>query len=39
MWESILNITGQKAQEGVDVRLICDDLGCIFKLPQKYTET
>lgn len=38
MWESILNILARKAQEGVDVRLIYDDLGCIFKLPQKYHQ-
>ena len=36
MWNSILEILRRKAQEGVDVRLIYDDLGCMFRLPKDY---
>ena len=38
MWNSILEILARKAQAGVDVRLIYDDLGCIFKLPKNYDK-
>lgn len=36
MWDSILEILEQKAEEGLDVRLIYDDFGCISKLPPHY---
>lgn len=36
MWDSILDILVQKASEGVDVRVLYDDAGCISKLPAKY---
>ena len=32
-WDPILDILCQKAAEGVDVRLIYDDIGCLFTLP------
>ncbi len=35
-WNSILEILKQKVQEGVDVRIIYDDMGCIVTLPNKY---
>ncbi len=38
MWNTILSILEQKAKEGVDVRIIYDDIGCFFKLPYKYNE-
>lgn len=38
MWDSILEILKQKVEEGVDVRLIYDDMGCLQKLPYKYNE-
>lgn len=38
MWHSILEILTEKAQKGVDVRLIYDDLGCAFRLPPKYDQ-
>ena len=38
MWNSILNILEEKAKSGVDVRVIYDDLGTIFKLPETYAE-
>lgn len=36
MWDSILDVLKQKANEGVDVRVIYDDFGCILTLPKKY---
>ena len=36
MWDTILDILEQKAKEGLDVRLIYDDVGCISLLPYKY---
>lgn len=38
MWSSILGILEEKVKEGVDVRLIYDDMGCITTLPKKYNE-
>lgn len=36
MFQTITDILEQKAKEGVDVRLIYDDVGCINKLPPQY---
>lgn len=36
MWNSLLNILIRKAREGLDVRLIYDDVGCIMTLPYHY---
>lgn len=36
MWNTILDILKQKVQEGVDVRVIYDDVGSIATLPQHY---
>ena len=36
MWEEILNILRQKAAQGVDVRVIYDDFGCLPGLPRNY---
>ena len=36
MWNSILEILEQKVKEGVDVRLIYDDMGCVTTLPHRY---
>lgn len=36
MWDSMLEILEEKATEGVDVRMIYDDVGSIFVLPWKY---
>lgn len=33
MWDAILEILARKARAGVDVRLIYDDMGCMFTLP------
>ena len=36
MWQTILDILERKAKEGVDVRLLYDDFGCLTTLPHKY---
>ncbi len=36
MWNSILDILRQKQKEGVEIRIMYDDFGCMFKLPQNY---
>lgn len=36
MWNSILEVLKRKAKQGVLVRLIYDDMGCFFTLPQDY---
>ena len=38
MWNTILEILERKAAQGVDVRVIYDDFGCLFTLPFKYNE-
>ena len=38
MWNSILDILVEKAYEGVDVRVIYDDIGCMLTLPYKYDK-
>ena len=38
MWDSILEVLEEKAKEGVDVRLIYDDFGCISTLKRKYDK-
>lgn len=36
MFDSIVDILEEKAKEGVQVRLIYDDMGCVDKLPPHY---
>ncbi len=38
MWNSILDVLVEKADKGVDVRVIYDDFGCLMALPYKYNE-
>lgn len=38
MWDTVLHILKEKVKEGVEVRLIYDDVGCITLLPYKYYE-
>lgn len=38
MWDSILEVLVEKVQEGVDVRFMYDDLGCIQTLPKNYDK-
>ncbi|MDE7394545.1 MAG: cardiolipin synthase [Clostridiales bacterium] len=35
-WDELVEILRVKAAEGVDVRLIYDDIGCLFTLPYRY---
>ena len=37
-WDNILEILKQKVKDGVDVRVIYDDMGCIVTLPNKYYD-
>ena len=36
VWNSILQVLKHKADEGVEVRVIYDDIGCMTKLPGNY---
>ncbi|MEG1296358.1 MAG: phospholipase D-like domain-containing protein, partial [Niameybacter sp.] len=38
MWNGILEILEEKAKQGVDVRVIYDDMGCILTLPYGYDK-
>ncbi len=38
MWNAILEVLAEKAAAGVDVRVIYDDVGCIFTLPNDYDK-
>lgn len=39
MWDTILDILVKKVKEGVEVRLLYDDAGCIATLPIDYVHT
>lgn len=39
MWNAVLEVLERKVREGVEVRLIYDDVGSVFLLPKKYYET
>lgn len=38
MWNTILKVLEQKAAQGVDVRVMYDDVGCFVKLPKDYRK-
>ncbi|MBQ5748880.1 MAG: cardiolipin synthase [Oscillospiraceae bacterium] len=38
MWDTILDILCRKASQGVDVRVLYDDFGCITRLPARYDK-
>lgn len=38
MWDTILGILKEKARQGVDVRIIYDDMGCMTTLPWRYDK-
>ena len=38
MWNTILDILKEKAKEGLDVRVVYDDFGCVTKLPHNYNK-
>lgn len=39
MWDSILKVLRERVADGVDVRVIYDDLGCLLTLPVGYQKT
>lgn len=38
MWNTVLNILKKKAREGVEVRIMYDDIGCMLTLTPNYNE-
>jgi cardiolipin synthase len=38
MWDAILERLERKARQGVDVRLLYDDIGCVFTLPRRFPQ-
>lgn len=38
MWDAVLEVLERKVKEGVDVRVVYDDFGCLFTLPYRYNE-
>ena len=38
MWNTILEILKDKAKQGIDVRVIYDDVGCLLTLPFEYEK-
>ena len=38
MWNTILDVLTDKVKQGVEVRVIYDDVGCLFKLPIRYNK-
>lgn len=39
MWYTILDILKKKVQEGVEVRVLYDDIGCMGKIHMRYAQT
>lgn len=39
MWDAILEILERKVKQGIDVRVMFDDIGCVQTLPYKYNLT
>lgn len=38
MWDTVLDILVEKVQQGVEVKLLYDDIGCMATLPGDYTK-
>lgn len=38
MWGGILDVLKRKAAQGVDVRVLYDDIGCFLRLPKDYAK-
>lgn len=38
MWDTVMEILERKARDGVEVRIMYDDMGCIFLLPFAYSK-
>lgn len=39
LWSSVLEILEQKAAEGVEIRILYDDAGCLATLPEQFEES
>lgn len=39
MWNNILELLKEKASQGIEVRVMYDDVGCFLKLPADYDKT
>ena len=39
LWNNILEVLKRKAAQGVEVRVLYDDFGCMYTLPQNYDAT
>ena len=39
MWDAVLEILTEKAQAGLDVRVLYDDIGCLGRVPSHYART
>ncbi|MEF9982910.1 MAG: cardiolipin synthase [Oscillospiraceae bacterium] len=39
MWNPILEVLKEKVKNGVEVRVMFDDMGCVQTLPNKYAQT
>ena len=37
-WDNILSVLEEKAAQGVEVRLLYDDMGCMYTLPRDYDK-
>ncbi len=38
LWDKMLNVLKDKVKDGVEVNIIVDSLGCIFKLPKNFEK-
>lgn len=38
MWDTILGVLAEKAAQGLDVRVMYDDFGCLRRLPPRYDK-
>ncbi len=38
-WNGILNVLKEKAEQGVEIRIVYDDVGCMLTLPGDYYKT
>lgn len=39
MWDAVHDVLRRKAEAGLDVRVMYDDFGCMYKLPEGYEDT
>ena len=39
MWDAVHDVLRRKAEQGVEVRVMYDDFGCMYKLPEGYEDT